>query len=84
MASPRLEHLAQSGTIHQPLDFLDVNYYTPRLVSSAMGEVSHGSDGHGMSDQVPGRALTGSPSTAPRTAPPRWGERSTPAGCTTC
>jgi len=41
------------ATIHQPLDFLGVNYYTPTLVSAATGEASHGSDGHGASEHSP-------------------------------
>jgi beta-glucosidase len=42
-----------TATIHQPLDFLGVNYYTPTLVSAATGEASHGSDGHGASEHSP-------------------------------
>ncbi|WP_181387041.1 GH1 family beta-glucosidase [Streptomyces sp. Act143] len=42
-----------TAAIHQPLDFLGVNYYTPTLVSAARGEAGHGSDGHGMSDHSP-------------------------------
>ncbi|MET8620660.1 GH1 family beta-glucosidase [Streptomyces albidoflavus] len=41
------------ATIHQPLDFLGVNYYTPTLVSAATGEGGHGSDGHGASEHSP-------------------------------
>ncbi|EGX58442.1 beta-glucosidase [Streptomyces zinciresistens K42] len=39
--------------IHQPLDFLGVNYYTPTLVSEAGGAGSHTSDGHGDSAHSP-------------------------------
>ncbi|MFG2449212.1 GH1 family beta-glucosidase [Streptomyces sp. NPDC048512] len=42
-----------TSTIHQPLDFLGVNYYTPTLVSAATGEAGHHSDGHGVSDHSP-------------------------------
>ncbi|MFC8435571.1 GH1 family beta-glucosidase [Streptomyces sp. NPDC057253] len=42
-----------TDTIHQPLDFLGVNYYTPTLVSATTGEASHGSDGHGASEHSP-------------------------------
>ena len=40
-------------TVHQPLDFLGVNYYTPTLVSQADGHGSHTSDGHGRSAHSP-------------------------------
>ncbi|WP_372351142.1 GH1 family beta-glucosidase [Streptomyces sp. KL116D] len=39
--------------IHQPLDFLGVNYYSPTLVSGDAPESSHGSDGHGNSAHSP-------------------------------
>ncbi|MCQ4213689.1 GH1 family beta-glucosidase [Streptomyces longispororuber] len=39
--------------IHQPLDFLGVNYYSPTLVSGGANESSHGSDGHGNSAHSP-------------------------------
>ncbi|MFF3501504.1 GH1 family beta-glucosidase [Streptomyces sp. NPDC003247] len=39
--------------IHQPLDLLGVNYYTPTLVSRADGSGSHSSDGHGNSTHSP-------------------------------
>ncbi len=42
-----------TADIHQPLDFLGVNYYTPTLVSAADGEAAHGSDGHGNSAHSP-------------------------------
>ncbi|WP_406362606.1 GH1 family beta-glucosidase [Streptomyces sp. NBC_00715] len=42
-----------TSTIHQPLDFLGVNYYTPTLVSAATNEAGHHSDGHGVSDHSP-------------------------------
>ncbi|QNE78937.1 beta-glucosidase [Streptomyces finlayi] len=40
-------------TIHQPLDFLGVNYYTPTLVSAATVDGAHTSDGHGISEHSP-------------------------------
>ncbi|GAA2434983.1 GH1 family beta-glucosidase [Streptomyces macrosporus] len=40
-------------TIHRPLDFLGVNYYSPTLVSAASGPGSHTADGHGVSDHSP-------------------------------
>ncbi|MGW1023858.1 GH1 family beta-glucosidase [Streptomyces sp. NPDC002577] len=46
-------HDGDTAQIHQPLDFLGVNYYTPTLVSAATGEGSHGADGHGRSDHSP-------------------------------
>ncbi|MFE4171309.1 GH1 family beta-glucosidase [Streptomyces sp. NPDC056909] len=39
--------------IHQPLDFLGVNYYSPTLVSHHTGPAAHGSDGHGASNHSP-------------------------------
>ncbi|WP_448317266.1 GH1 family beta-glucosidase [Streptomyces sp. CO7] len=39
--------------IHQPLDFLGVNYYSPTLVSRADGSGTHNSDGHGRSAHSP-------------------------------
>ncbi|MFD1829489.1 GH1 family beta-glucosidase [Streptomyces desertarenae] len=39
--------------IHQPLDFLGVNYYSPTLVSAATGSASHNADGHGASEHSP-------------------------------
>ncbi|PJE95432.1 beta-glucosidase [Streptomyces carminius] len=39
--------------IHQPIDFLGVNYYSPTLVSAASGPGSHGDDGHGVSEHSP-------------------------------
>ncbi|MBN3930031.1 beta-glucosidase [Streptomyces verrucosisporus] len=39
--------------IHQPLDFLGVNYYSPTLVSAASGPGSHNADGHGASEHSP-------------------------------
>ncbi|WP_410539595.1 GH1 family beta-glucosidase [Streptomyces sp. KL2] len=39
--------------IHQPLDFLGVNYYSPTLVSAASGPGTHNADGHGASDHSP-------------------------------
>ncbi|MFI6875412.1 GH1 family beta-glucosidase [Streptomyces sp. NPDC050400] len=39
--------------IHQPLDFLGVNYYSPTLVSGGATESRHGSDGHGNSAHSP-------------------------------
>ncbi|MFJ4922938.1 GH1 family beta-glucosidase [Streptomyces sp. NPDC088725] len=41
------------GLIHQPLDFLGVNYYSPTLVSHHSGPAVHGSDGHGASEHSP-------------------------------
>ncbi|MER8006228.1 MULTISPECIES: GH1 family beta-glucosidase [unclassified Streptomyces] len=41
------------SAIHQPLDFLGVNYYTPTLVSASDGRGTHNSDGHGRSDHSP-------------------------------
>ncbi|MER5179184.1 GH1 family beta-glucosidase [Streptomyces sp. NPDC002896] len=46
-------HDRDTAAIHQPLDFLGVNYYTPTLVSAATGEGGHGADGHGRSDHSP-------------------------------
>ncbi|MFJ2676026.1 GH1 family beta-glucosidase [Streptomyces sp. NPDC087525] len=42
-----------TALIHQPLDFLGVNYYSPTLVSHHSGPAVHGSDGHGASDHSP-------------------------------
>ncbi|MFE4535548.1 GH1 family beta-glucosidase [Streptomyces scopuliridis] len=42
-----------TALIHQPLDFLGVNYYSPTLVSHHAGPPVHGSDGHGASDHSP-------------------------------
>ncbi|SEQ37081.1 glycoside hydrolase family 1 protein, partial [Streptomyces radiopugnans] len=39
--------------IHQPLDFLGVNYYSPTLVSAASGPGTHNADGHGASEHSP-------------------------------
>nr|WP_323378343.1 GH1 family beta-glucosidase [Streptomyces smaragdinus] len=39
--------------IHQPLDFLGVNYYTPTVVSGGSAGTSHGADGHGNSAYSP-------------------------------
>ncbi|GAA2405085.1 GH1 family beta-glucosidase [Streptomyces glaucosporus] len=39
--------------IHQPIDFLGVNYYSPTLVSAASGPGSHNADGHGVSEHSP-------------------------------
>ncbi|MEW1718050.1 GH1 family beta-glucosidase [Streptomyces sp. NPDC093109] len=39
--------------IHQPLDFLGVNYYSPTLVSHDAGPAVHQSDGHGASEHSP-------------------------------
>ncbi|MFJ2115045.1 GH1 family beta-glucosidase [Streptomyces sp. NPDC087850] len=39
--------------IHQPLDFLGVNYYSPTLVSHHEGPAAHGADNHGASDHSP-------------------------------
>jgi beta-glucosidase len=39
--------------IHQPLDFLGVNYYSPTVVSEADGSGAHTSDGHGNSAHSP-------------------------------
>ncbi|MDB1089058.1 GH1 family beta-glucosidase [Streptomyces sp. ACA25] len=46
-------HDGDVATIHQPLDFLGVNYYSPTLVSATDGTASHGSDGHGASEHSP-------------------------------
>ncbi|MFI6208097.1 GH1 family beta-glucosidase [Streptomyces sp. NPDC051041] len=45
--------------IHQPLDFLGVNYYSPTLVSQADGSGTHTSDGHGNSAHSPWPAADG-------------------------
>ncbi|MEJ8632770.1 GH1 family beta-glucosidase [Streptomyces sp. MS2.AVA.5] len=42
-----------TAEIHQPLDFLGVNYYTPTLVSVGAADGSHRSDGHGKSAHSP-------------------------------
>ncbi|MFJ2178622.1 GH1 family beta-glucosidase [Streptomyces sp. NPDC087851] len=42
-----------TARIHQPLDFLGVNYYSPTLVSHHDGPPVHGADGHGASDHSP-------------------------------
>ncbi|NBM20315.1 beta-glucosidase [Streptomyces sp. GC420] len=42
-----------TAAIHQPLDLLGVNYYTPTLVSESTGEATHRSDGHGVSEHSP-------------------------------
>ncbi|MFB7273075.1 glycoside hydrolase family 1 protein [Streptomyces sp. NPDC056244] len=45
-----------TALIHQPLDFLGVNYYSPTLVSHGAGTHgpdTHGSDGHAVSDHSP-------------------------------
>lgn len=39
--------------IHQPLDFLGVNYYSPTLVSKRTGTATQRSDGHGASEHSP-------------------------------
>ncbi|HEX5569196.1 MAG TPA: GH1 family beta-glucosidase [Streptomyces sp.] len=39
--------------IHQPLDFLGVNYYSPTLVSASSGPGTHRDDGHGASEHSP-------------------------------
>ncbi|MGX1670345.1 GH1 family beta-glucosidase [Streptomyces sp. NPDC055400] len=41
------------AAIHQPLDALGLNYYTPSLVSSAPSAPTTRSDGHGASDHSP-------------------------------
>ncbi|MFJ1600436.1 GH1 family beta-glucosidase [Streptomyces sp. NPDC088261] len=42
-----------TALIHQPLDFLGVNYYSPTLVSHHTGPAAHRSDGHGASEHSP-------------------------------
>lgn len=39
--------------IHQPLDFLGVNYYTPAVVSAAPGGSGPRADGHGAAEHSP-------------------------------
>ncbi|MEO3749226.1 GH1 family beta-glucosidase [Streptomyces sp. B6B3] len=38
------------ATIHQPIDFLGLNYYTPTVVSFAQDGAVKGNDGHGVSE----------------------------------
>ncbi|MFJ4717284.1 GH1 family beta-glucosidase [Streptomyces sp. NPDC088785] len=43
-----------TGTIHQPLDFIGLNYYTPAIVSGPRAERTGARlDGHGASDHSP-------------------------------
>ncbi|WNE95303.1 GH1 family beta-glucosidase [Streptomyces luomodiensis] len=42
-----------TSTIHQPLDFLGVNYYTPTVVSVSQGADTRRSDGHRPSPHSP-------------------------------
>jgi beta-glucosidase len=42
-----------TALIHQPLDLLGVNYYSPTLVSHQPEAAAHRSDGHGASDHSP-------------------------------
>ncbi|GAA3712796.1 GH1 family beta-glucosidase [Streptomyces tremellae] len=42
-----------TALIHQPLDFLGVNYYSPTLVAHDPQGAEHGSDGHGASEHSP-------------------------------
>ncbi|MFB8273765.1 GH1 family beta-glucosidase [Streptomyces sp. NPDC055955] len=46
-------HATDLATVHQPLDALGLNYYTPSLVSSAPSAPTTRSDGHGASDHSP-------------------------------
>ncbi|MFE7168399.1 GH1 family beta-glucosidase [Streptomyces sp. NPDC057616] len=46
-------HEGDLEQIHQPLDFLGINYYTPTLVSEADGSGTHNADGHGRSTHSP-------------------------------
>ncbi|MEV7091023.1 GH1 family beta-glucosidase [Streptomyces sp. NPDC093085] len=46
-------HDGDPALIHQPLDILGVNYYSPTLVSHHDGPPLHGADGHGASDHTP-------------------------------
>ncbi|QIQ01024.1 GH1 family beta-glucosidase [Streptomyces liangshanensis] len=46
-------HDGDTELIHQPLDFLGVNYYSPTLVSHHTGPAAHRSDGHGVSEHSP-------------------------------
>jgi beta-glucosidase len=46
-------HATDLAAIHQPLDALGLNYYTPSLVSSAPAAPTTRSDGHGASDHSP-------------------------------
>ncbi|MFJ2651674.1 GH1 family beta-glucosidase [Streptomyces sp. NPDC087420] len=46
-------HDGDTALIHQPLDFLGVNYYSPTLVSHHTGPAAHRSDGHGASEHSP-------------------------------
>ncbi|MER5955249.1 GH1 family beta-glucosidase [Streptomyces sp. NPDC056121] len=46
-------HATDLAEIHQPLDALGLNYYTPSLVSSSPSAPTSRSDGHGASDHSP-------------------------------
>lgn len=76
-------HATDLAEIHQPLDALGLNYYTPSLVSSSPSAPTSRSDGHGASDHSPGRERTTSPSTNPRASVRRWAGPSTRRACTT-
>ncbi len=71
--------------IHQPLDALGLNYYTPTLVEAT--EVapagSPRADGHGLSAFSPGRARTTWRSSRPPASARRWAGRSTRRASTT-
>ena len=73
--------------IHQPLDVLGVNYYTPDrgLRRGAPGSAATRADGHGASRAlaVAGRRRRRLPPAA-RASAPRWAGRSTRPACTTC
>ncbi|WTL51062.1 GH1 family beta-glucosidase [Streptomyces sp. NBC_01497] len=60
-----------TAIIHQPLDFLGVNYYSPTLVSYDKEGAAHGSDGHGASEHSPwpaGEGVAFHQAPGPRTA----------------
>ncbi|MFH8733051.1 MULTISPECIES: GH1 family beta-glucosidase [unclassified Streptomyces] len=46
-------HTTDLAAIHQPLDALGLNYYTPSLVSAAPSAPATRADGHGASDHSP-------------------------------
>jgi beta-glucosidase len=47
-------HDGDEATIHQPLDWMGLNYYTPSVVSAAEdGDPAEGADGHGSSEHSP-------------------------------
>lgn len=76
-------HTTDLAAIHQPLDALGLNYYTPSLVSAAASAPVTRADGHGASDHSPGQERMTSRSTSPRASARRWAGRSTRRACTT-